>query len=188
MSAEFPDHPFWDFSLQVYMTEGVGPACIALQERHQIDVNILMFLLWLAASGRGAASDADLAAIMTAAGPWHREVVRRIRQVRTRMKGGFPPAPGDLAESLRKRIGKIEVDCEHVEQLVLAATVDSQADSARPPGARAADAGASIARYFAAIGAPISAEDRLDIAAVMRVAFKDMPVTEINSLCGRIAA
>ena len=188
MSAEFPDHPFWDFSLQVYMTDGVGPACIALQERHQIDVNILMFLLWLAASGRGAVSDADLAAIMTAAGPWHREVVRRVRQVRTRMKGGFPPAPADLAESLRKRIGKIEVDCEHVEQLMLAASVDRPADSARPAGVRAADAGASIARYFGAVGAPLSAEDRAALAAVMRVAFKDMPGTEIDSLCGRIAA
>ena len=62
------------------------------------------------------------------------------------------------------------------------------ADSARPPGARAADAGASIARYFAAIGAPVAAEDRLAIATVMRVAFKDMPGTEIDSLCGRIAA
>jgi hypothetical protein len=104
------------------------------------------------------------------------------------MKGGFPPAPADLTESLRKRIGKIEVDCEHVEQLMLAASVDRAADSARPPGARAADAGASIARYFARVGAPISAEDRLAIAVVMRVTFRDMPGPEIDSLCGRIAA
>lgn len=188
MSDGFPDHPFWDFSLAVYMTEGVGPACIALQERHQIDVNILMFLLWLGASGRGAASEADLAAIMTAAGPWHREVVRRLRQVRTRMKGGFPPAPPELSESLRKRIGKIEIDCEHVEQLVLAAAVDRAADPARALGMRAADAAASVARYFASIGARVSADDQAAIAAVMRVAFQGMPVNEINTLCGRIAA
>ncbi len=170
MSAEFPDHPFWDFSLAVYMTEGVGPACIALQERHQIDVNILMLLLWLAASGRGAVGEPELAAIMTAAGPWHREVVRRLRQVRTRMKGGFPPAPVELAESLRKRIGKIEVDCEHVEQLMLAASIDRAADPARPPAERAADAAASIAAYFAAVGAMVNAADRAALDVVTRVA------------------
>lgn len=172
MSSDFPDHPFWDFSLAVYMTEGVGPACIALQERHQIDVNILMFLLWLASTGRGAINDADLAAIMTAAGPWHRAVVRRLRQVRTRMKGGFPPAPDALAETLRKRIGKIEVDCEHVEQLVLAAAVDRSADSGRSAAQRAADAAASINLYFAAIGAEISPRDQAALDVVTRVALQ----------------
>lgn len=172
MSAEFPDHPFWDFSLAVYMTEGVGPACIELQERHQIDVNILMFLLWLAASGRGAAGEADLAALMTAAGPWHREVVRRLRQVRTRMKGGFPPAPPALSETLRKRVGKIEVDCEHVEQLVLAAAVDRSADPGRSAAQRTADAASSINHYFAAVGAEISAADQAALDVVTRVALQ----------------
>ena len=52
--SDFPDHPFWDFSLIVYMTPGVGPACVALQEAHELDVNIVLFCLWAGASGRGA--------------------------------------------------------------------------------------------------------------------------------------
>lgn len=42
MSVGFPDHPFWDFSLEVYPREGVGAACLALQARHEIDVNVLL--------------------------------------------------------------------------------------------------------------------------------------------------
>ena len=74
-----------------------------------------------------------------------------------------------------------------MEQLVLAAAVDRAADPSRALGVRAADAAASVARYFAAIGARVSAADQAAIAAVMRVAFQGMPVNEINSLCERIA-
>jgi len=36
-------NPFWDFSLAVWGREAVKPACLALQARHGIDVNILLF-------------------------------------------------------------------------------------------------------------------------------------------------
>ncbi|MEC9208556.1 MAG: DUF2390 domain-containing protein, partial [Pseudomonadota bacterium] len=41
--SEFPDHPFWDFSLDVYMSKGVGAAFLELQRAHELDVNILLF-------------------------------------------------------------------------------------------------------------------------------------------------
>ena len=54
MSVSFPEHPFWDFSLSVYSTEGVPAACLVLQDHHQVDVNVILFCCWLGASGRGA--------------------------------------------------------------------------------------------------------------------------------------
>ena len=51
--TQFPDHPFWDYSLDVYMQDKVGAACIDLQERYQLDVNVLLFCLWFGASDRG---------------------------------------------------------------------------------------------------------------------------------------
>ena len=52
----FEDHPFWDFSLHTYSAEGVGEACIALQERRGVDVNLILFCAWNGASGRGVLS------------------------------------------------------------------------------------------------------------------------------------
>ena len=49
----FEDHPFWEFSLRVYGNGGVPTACLALQERHAIDVNLLLFCAWIGESGRG---------------------------------------------------------------------------------------------------------------------------------------
>ena len=102
--TEFPDHPFWDFSLSVYMSDGVGAACLELQTTHELDVNILLFCLWFGASGRGSLNADQIAAAIEAVDAWHQEVVRALRAVRVRMKGGVTEAPSALTESLRQRI------------------------------------------------------------------------------------
>ena len=181
--TQFPDHPFWDFSLEVYMAPGVGEACLELQERHGLDVNLLLFCLWVGASGRGVLEDAEVCGLMSAVGAWHEEVVRALRGVRTRMKGGMPPAPDALAESLRQRVQKIEIDCEHTEQLMLAASIDRAADDSRPPGDRAADAAANAAGYFRGLGRAPADADRSCLAVMLRVAFSGVSPARIDELC-----
>jgi uncharacterized protein (TIGR02444 family) len=188
VSAEFPEHPFWDFSLGVYMTEGVGPACIALQDRHGVDVNVLLFCCWLGASGRGAAPPSELAKALAAVESWNREIVRGVRAVRQRLKGGMPPAPLELSEWLRRGIAKIEVDLEHVEQLVLASSLDRQPDDSLDHERRAADAVANIAAYVAAIGARLDAGDARHLATILGVAFAPVGPARIAELCRRLEA
>ena len=45
------DGRFWAFSLEVYGRPGVAPACLALQDRHGLDVNLLLFCCWAASQG-----------------------------------------------------------------------------------------------------------------------------------------
>ena len=45
------DGRFWAFSLDVYGRPGVAPACLALQDRHGLDVNLLLFCCWAASQG-----------------------------------------------------------------------------------------------------------------------------------------
>ena len=182
--TEFPDHPFWDYSLKVYMSDGVGAACLALQEAHQLDVNVVLFCIWLGESGRGALTDAEMAEVTGAVGAWHDSVVRPLRAVRTRMKGGMPPSPDALAESLRRRIQKIEIDCEHTEQLMLAAAVERNAGACR--GGEAADAAANIGCYFRALGISVADEDRDHLGVVLRVAFPESSSDEIDGLCAEL--
>lgn len=184
--ADFPDHPFWDFSLDVYMTKGVGPACVVVQESLHLDVNIVLFCTWVGASGRGAMTAAEIDAATAAVHPWHEDIVRNLRAVRTRMKGGMPPAPDDLSESLRQRIQKIEIDCEHTEQLMLAGSIDRAADDTRPAEARAADAADNIAAYLRTLGGEVAALDRENFAVILRVAFPDVDAARVDELCERI--
>lgn len=173
MPAEFPDHPFWDFSLRVYGSAGVPAACLALQERHRIDVNVLLFCCWLGASGRGALDGEEIAGVCATVDAWHDDVVRAIRGVRQRLKGGFGGAPLELSEPLRRRVAKLEVDLEHVEQLMLAASAPREADESRDGDARLADALENVGAYFAAAGVFADAADAAETAIIVGPAFGD---------------
>ncbi|MCG8546534.1 MAG: TIGR02444 family protein, partial [Alphaproteobacteria bacterium] len=39
-----PGNAFWNFSLRAYARPGVADACIRLQDRYGVDVNVLFYL------------------------------------------------------------------------------------------------------------------------------------------------
>jgi uncharacterized protein (TIGR02444 family) len=179
---DFPAHAFWDFSLALYAKPGVAPACLALQERHGIDVNALMFCVWLADSGRGPVPRAELDAAFAAVATWHAQVVRTLRPLRQRLKFGFDPVEPELVRALRARIQKIEIDAEHVEQLTLAASAAARAPAQPNLAAseRAAHAAQHTAVYFAHIAGKRDAAD-VDRLCVILVAAFALPEPEVRA-------
>ena len=162
---QFPDHPFWDFSLATYGREGVADACIALQEAHGADVNILLFCAWAGRNGVRLDRAQIEAACETVRG-WHEDIVRPLRSVRRRLKTAVDDdAPGALQSALRARVQKIEIDAEHIEQLRLAALADApdfggfgnSGNSATPPLDSAA-ARANMEAYLSVLGPGAGAE------------------------------
>lgn len=185
---EFPDHPFWDFSIEIYRRDGVAPACLALQERHEIDVNFLLFCCWLGWAGFGVQGDGRIARLHDSVAPWHQEVVRGMRTVRKRLKQRFAGTPDELRLSIRKRLATLEIDAEHVEQLSLAAALgdlapDSAGSEAGDPGLGAADATANIVSYFAVRGIEFRDDDRKELAIILAAAFPDVDPARIGALC-----
>jgi uncharacterized protein (TIGR02444 family) len=137
---------FWRFALALYARPGVAPACLALQDRHGIDVIIALYGCWLGSAGRGRLDEAALAEAEAMAGPWRQQVVEPLRRARTALKG----IAG--AEELYRRMKEIELDAERAAILrlaPLAAAPDPGASAAR----RLADARANLALYVGAAGA-----------------------------------
>jgi len=170
---DFPAHAFWDFSVVLYGRPGVAPACLGLQERHGIDVNLLMFCIWLAESGRGPISREPLEAAFSAVAEWHAQVVRTLRPLRRRLKYAFEPVNAGLAKALRARIQKIEIDAEHIEQLTLAASHAAAAPARDDLDAeeRARHAVQHVATYFARLGIRPDAVDRDQLCVILADAF-----------------
>ena len=110
--------PFWRFSLSLYGRSGVGPACVALQDAHGLDVNVLLFSLWLASEGRCVEAD-DIAAADAAVRAWRLEAVVPLRAVRRFLKE--PPAALDAAAvaALRDRVKAVELESERLQQEAL---------------------------------------------------------------------
>jgi len=124
--------PLWDFTLRLYRSPGVPEACLAVQDRHQADVTLLIYGVWVGAEGRAALTPDQTQAAADAVAAWHNEIVRPLRAVRRRMKTGPAPAPGAQTEALRESLKAVEIGAEKIELLVLEGC-------APPPGDLPAD-------------------------------------------------
>lgn len=118
----------WDFSLTVYDRPGVAAACLALQDRHGLDVNLLLFCCWAASMERGL-DPATLGAAETAVSAWRNQVVRPMRALRRRLKREIEGFPAGEVEALRGRLLEVELDGERLEQERLEAFLPVRAES-----------------------------------------------------------
>ncbi|MEM0955093.1 MAG: TIGR02444 family protein [Pseudomonadota bacterium] len=88
-------NPFWRFSLTLYAETGVADACLALQDRYNLDINLLLYGCYLANQGHlletGQASALDQYCT-----EWRETVVRPVRALRRALKHQAP----DVAEKL----------------------------------------------------------------------------------------
>lgn len=112
---------FWDFSLATYARPGVPDACLRLQDGAGVDVNVLLFALFLGRSGRKISRD-DVRKIAQAIEPWRASVVVSLRQARRALKEPPPHFEGPLAESLRKQVKSAELEAERIQQEMLFVT------------------------------------------------------------------
>ncbi len=84
----------WEFSLSLYDKPGVPDACLTLQNRHNLDVNLVLFCLWLASDSRCLAKDA-MQEVIARCDAWRGKMISPLRALRTEMKGW----PSDMSVS-----------------------------------------------------------------------------------------
>jgi uncharacterized protein (TIGR02444 family) len=149
-TAPVSKSPFWQFSIKFYAVPGVADACIALQDKARVDVNVLFFLLWNATQGR-AFNAADVTEIERQIGPWREMAVIPIRNVRRALKSPPPIMMADAAESLRTRIKAVELEAERLQQEALYGLAETSR-LGRPSPSKTEAAHDSISSYQGVIG------------------------------------
>ena len=181
---EFPASELWDFSLTVYGRDGVSAACIALQDRHGLDVDILLACCWAGASGRGALEATDIETARAAIGPWQGAVTAALRAVRRRIKDGIggAAAPAGLAATLGKRVLTLEIDGEHVAQLVLEAALVRTPAGGRTEPERARDAARGLAAYLSDARVVADEADRARLLTILGGTFPDLDPGALRAL------
>ncbi len=110
---------FWRFSIAFYARPGVEKALLALQDERGLDVDLVLYALWLGASGRGALDRERLAQAEKRVAEWREEVVKPLRALRRRLGASFEPDLRPLYEGVKAQ----ELAAEKVEQMRLAALV-----------------------------------------------------------------
>jgi uncharacterized protein (TIGR02444 family) len=110
--------PFWRFSLHFYRQTGVSDACIVLQDDCGVDVNLLLFLFWLAA-GRQQLSADEVKKLDERVRDWRNLTIVPIRDVRRRLKGASTFVDPAKQEAFRTKVKAIELDAERLQQEAL---------------------------------------------------------------------
>jgi uncharacterized protein (TIGR02444 family) len=182
MSGSAPS-AFWTFSLALYGKPGVAAALIGLQDRLGLDVNMLLFCCWAAIDDRRLTA-ADLAAVEAVAEPWQAEVVRPLRALRRRLKGGFAGLPVDQVEAYRKRLNELEIEGERIAQDAMAARLNAGgAASGRHLGlGGTALLAANLTAYLRRRNAAICEADNADLLSLVRGCFPAANLEEFSFL------
>jgi uncharacterized protein (TIGR02444 family) len=92
----------------------VPAACVLLQDRFDLDVNVLLLGAYIGVQGKILGAE-DVGAARAVVDAWHNEVVRPLRAVRRRLKSGPAPAPDARTAALRRHVAGSELDAELME-------------------------------------------------------------------------
>ncbi len=141
--------PFWTFSLGYYRGAGVSEACLELQDNCGVDVNVMLFLLWMASQRRTVPAD-QVKALAEKVRPWQVDVIGPIRALRRRLKTDAPLLDTGSAELFRTKIKAVELEAERLQQEAMSALATGLRFDAA--GSVEAAARANIEAYQAALG------------------------------------
>lgn len=156
-------NPFWDFSIAVYSQKSVAASCLALQDRHGLDVNIILYCCWLATQDTvlnpGQIKDLVLEVRET------RKTIETLREMRR--------ADGKKPSGLKPKILSLELDYERIEQDILfAATPRSSADAFEASEDTGfSNAAGSIANYFTLLAIHPGDADIRDVRSILLSSF-----------------
>jgi len=141
---------FWDFSLRIYSRSEVPPACLALQDEGGADVNLVLFLLYLADCGR-MLDDDGVARLDEATRDWREQVVKPLRGVRRLLKEDIGAFAIDATAPLRSDVKRIELAAEKLQQSTLETLAPPDSAGGPAPSRRLA-AATHLASYAARCG------------------------------------
>jgi len=147
-SAGFPPCALWEYSLKLYSNEEVASACLSLQDRRSLDVNILIFCVWVAASGRGEFEGEELSSALAISENWQEGSVKPLREVRRFLKNGFDPIDARMAADLKRVISESELYAEKLEILALDRLINRPATGSFDQNACLKAAARNLTTYF----------------------------------------
>lgn len=108
----------WKFTVALYGRPRIAELCLELQDRCGLDVNMLLFMLWL---GRKGYAPHSIAALEAAVRDWRENVILPLRATRRHLRSWERTE----AQKLRESVKRDELAAERVEQQLLCEAVES---------------------------------------------------------------
>jgi uncharacterized protein (TIGR02444 family) len=113
---QFPESDFWDFSIDFYSVKEVEKNCLNLQDKFELNVNLVLFCYWLAIKKKNIANEHQWQQLFSATLPWE-EIIRPLRLSRKMINHSSIAWPADFKVETKKSVSAIEINTEHMQQL-----------------------------------------------------------------------
>lgn len=125
---------FWRFSLRLYRRPAVAEACLRLQDRHRLDVNLLLFLCFAARRGYGGLSARQVSGAAKVVAAWTAHVILPLRTARCSLAAPWPMPVAASARQLRPKVARLELSAERSAQFTLGYWLAAQTPGRRSLG------------------------------------------------------
>ncbi len=179
-----PSHPFWHFSLQIYEHDLARQALLSLQTKHGLNINLLLFACWHAATNQGQISKQEVKALLATIHHWHERIIVQLRGIRDRLKYSNGQ---EWTQTIRQEVLATELMAEHVEQLLLTdAYIKKPQRNRRSVQQKTTNACQNILSYSSTLFVNFDIEDCSLIAQLLKVVFNDLNPIEANNICKAI--
>lgn len=121
----------WDWAVRAYASDGVGEACLHLQDAAGQNVPLLLWAAWAARTGRSPDAD-TLEAACDIARAWQETAIAPLRSVRRALKGRNPDLEDADREAVRAQVKAVELEAERRLLAALEALSPLPEGAARP--------------------------------------------------------
>jgi uncharacterized protein (TIGR02444 family) len=186
-SGVFPPNEFWDFATRLYARGDTKRACLELQDRYGLDVNVVLFCCWVASSGRGAFRSGELEHALGCVAEWREQVTEVLRTLRNGLKDGMAPAPKPLSDDLRRVIVESELHAEHVEVLMLHQSMERAGTGTFDRVQQLEDSTANLLRYLKHSDVATNNDELQLMVDILAAAFPEETRQRIATTCGGMA-
>jgi len=119
LETDFGPNPFWNYSSETYRKPGVSAACLEIQDRHDLDVNLLLFCFWLGQAHRCSLSMEQFKGLITVTANWRGSVVLPIRAARRYLKKWSDPDDSCKGKELYRAALALELQAERAQQQMM---------------------------------------------------------------------
>jgi uncharacterized protein (TIGR02444 family) len=167
---------FWDFSVRTYRTRGVPDACLALQNDHGADVNMLLYCCWTGAA-IGVFDDELFNRTSAFSVSWANNVVIPLRAARTWMKHtgcDSDPVPKDSCMELREEIKTVEFAAEKLQQEVLESMLSVERERAENAAVIIENVAANLMLYLEFANIQADGDVRQKLSTIVHAAFPEI--------------
>ncbi len=144
----FSQHSFIDFSAQMFRKPGIADACLFVQERYGLNVNLVLFCVWVADCGGGSLTAEHLQEAWRRLADWHKQVIKPLRDIRRVSRNEALGTPEFLREGFVPQAEAAEQEAGRVAQYVLAEFARTLAGSTQAVNDRADAAMTSLMTYI----------------------------------------